>query len=1147
MNVIGGEKSGSVWTALTSITGTDGQSGLYSVTNANWNELENQNTGNSGGTPETLSALKDDTGAATSATVTARLGGWWHLNGTGTEAVRTERQARLGGMGMGFCDPSKVADTKELSIADVPYARYSLVLYYGTNNGGNKYAAPAVTFADDTVKTYTYAADSTAESATEGTGAWGSTTSTATAGETGRYGKDVMRIDGLSGDIEIDLGTQPGTGAAPEAGSLCGFQIIDTTPPPTISVNFIGRNGPTSIKSKSGVSGIVPVNNANWNEGKSDQNANNSVTDMVVVDNQGIATSARVSYSMDGSWVAGTNPERNALLGEMGKGYCDNLKDANKDELCLRDIPYSSYSLILYFGTDKIAENIPWSPVKVTETASGKETWYSYPADYEGEAAQASDVAVGNWGTVSAKTGAFGDDVMLIEQLSGDIDIDLGARVDDGVYGSLCGFQIVCTGEIGEIIGQDESKSGVVSLNFGSNHREVPASDDLYGLAQVPGSAWQNLSGAEGNASIAVVYNTALEQLPVVNYDSATTYWTTKNDTAPFLQGYLDDGATTAPYGATVSVANVPYAAYDVIVYAGYSDSGANNIRPYEVNGTYYTWDAARGATVATTDTTATWGALDATPGYGVNALRVRGLLGGLEDLTVKGLPRNGAKRGGIAALQIVERKLITQADWGAGFADYAADTPVYILATQAVTGDVTLPADTVFDVSYYSGVGPVVDGTLTLSAGTLIRLPSGQSSVKLANTLTVSGGEAASLAFIVNGVWRTDITVDATTGTVTIPLDYKWVGSSMNDNWSNPVNWSSGIVPGAEDAVEIPVDGATNIVLDTVAAVGALTISGPTATGTGAATLALSAQGDGALTVSGQMLTTGNVAVTQNANITVKGATSRVSGTGTSFDGQRGQAGFHVNQATYTVASGATLTIPATEGVSDTGELSMSNGATVTVAEGATVVADSARVTYYGGTPSGGSLNLGGTATFTQTLTLNTGNYTVNLTGGTLTTPSVSTYATGMVVSGNATLAGARTIRAIGANPSALSGAGNLTLNGTITFETPIGATYTGEITVADGASVSLGESRPKLTTVGTAQVSVTPSVEEQTQGQIVFSTSMTALPEGATFMVAGVTEQVSAIVANGEKCKCFCAGDGVRLGMAGIGRSCLRGGGNV
>ena len=30
-------------------------------------------------------------------------------------------------------------------------------------------------------------------------------------------------------------------------------------------------------------------------------------------------------------------------------------------------------------------------------------------------------------------------------------------------------------------------------------------------------------------------------------------------------------------------------------------------------------------------------------------------------------------------------------------------------------------------------------------------------------------------------------------------------------------------------------------------------------------------------------------------------------------------------------------------------------------------------------------------------------------------------------------------------------------------------------------------------------------------------------------------------------EKCKCFCAGDGVRLGMAGIGRSCLRGGGNV
>ena len=291
----------------------------------------------------------------------------------------------------------------------------------------------------------------------------------------------------------------------------------------------------------------------------------------------------------------------------------------------LRNIPYTSYSLILYYGTDKDVASIPWSAPKVTDE-DGVSKWYSYPANHEGKAAQASDAEVTSWGSVRNKTGAYGDDVMLIENLSGDIDVDLGVRRDEGIYGSLCGFQIVCTGEV---IVEEKIAPGVVSLNFGGDKRTVPTGTATYGLVPVAGNKWQNFSGASRTGvSVTTAENVDLDSTPMTVTYSASGTWENLVATDPFMYGYLDDGdaisGVTDDVAVSVSVAGVGEAfdVYDVIVYLS-TDEDTYTFFPVQVNGFYYRWDDTFKTTVATLDTSeaAAFGqGRQAATEYGVNA-----------------------------------------------------------------------------------------------------------------------------------------------------------------------------------------------------------------------------------------------------------------------------------------------------------------------------------------------------------------------------------------------------------------------------------------------------------------------------------------------------------------------------------------------
>ena len=801
------------------------------------------------------------------------------------------------------------------------------------------------------------------------------------------------------------------------------------------------------------------------------------------------------------------------------------------DEIVLSDVPYGTYDVILYMGTDHT--DLAWAPVKVTD-ATGGVAYYYYPSGATDEAATRTETtpteeAPLTWGATNdignANLGSYGHDVMRITGLSGNVSIDIGTH--DGTHPNsaccgLCGFQIV------EMVPSSEVRP-VMSLNFadgGEGDIKTSTVANLtgnFGLEAAPAATWVDLKGADRVAEGQTV-TTLFGEPHVADWTGATVTWSSANtwsyktgqvsdDTEPFLKTYLDDGGD----GASVTVANVPFEAYDVIVYNA-TDSGSA-FKPVTINGTQYTWDAMFGTVIAG----------DATDSYGSsvsgltkavlgqNALRVDGQTA--RTLEIKEpIGDSNAVRACLAAVQIVGRRLITVsgertwADLSAGL--NAADSVLIVFKQGAtVTGDVTLPADAIVDLEAYDfAAGTPFAGTLTLNAGSTLRLPEGFSSGKIASSLVGTLG-----AIRIDGMpaW---LSLGQGEEAGMLKATYLWTDMTGNHLWSDPGNWSSLIVPNASSEVifELAASRPETVIFDVPATVASVTIERH---GDGeAATLTFSAQEGGALTVSGQMLTTGNVAVTQTANITVNGTTTTVQmdiGGGQTM-AQPGQAGFHVDRATYTVASGATLAVPTTEGASTTGEVGMSNGATVTVAEDATLTAKRTRVTYYGGKPSGGTLNLGGSATFTQTLTLNTENYTVNLASGTLTTPSVSLYEK-LLASGNATLVGAMTFSVSGSNAQTLSGAGNLTLTGEVTFGTTIGEAYTGEITVADDASVTLGEGRPKLTTLGAAQVSVTPSAEEQTRGRVVFPTSMGTVPEGATFTVADVTETVTPAVVDG------------------------------
>lgn len=1121
---------GTMDTITSNTTTRNGTSGLdaFAVANANWNELTKEKE------TETLTGLKDAFGVATTADVTAYLGGKWSLSEGGSMNLIDERTERLGAMGDGYNDAGDAVNPIELSLRDIPYETYDLVLYLCTDNTEQKWA-PVEVISNGVSSYYTYTGEETDGAATKSVSkpaSWGTTNDIENTENSGTLGHDVMLIKGLSGDIEVDMGTHN-----PTRGGLAGFQIIgrgkEIVPPtpepveevPSINVNFAsGRISGTDhdhpLKGETGY-GLYPVPGGEWDNVLYSQRGN-----AVTLTTNGFVVSEPVTltFQATGAWEY---PGTNNLLVNVLDDAANNNQEWCTD-IDIAQVPFTEYSAIVYLYADA---GVGFRPVEV----NGK--YYTYK-DGALTKVEGYDQAHA-FGNTTTREPVVGVNAVRVDELTGAFSLRTFKNGRSGseslntyARGNLAGFQLICTGEVIPTV--DPAKKGVISLNFGSNHRTVPENETAYGLVPVAGNKWQNFSGESGtDVAITRAENTDLAGAPTVTYSASTTYWTSANNAHPFLQGYLDDGATSDGYGATISVANLPYKAYDVIVYAGYSDNGEDNIHPYEIDGTFYRWDDTKRTTVATTDTSAaaSWGSLSATPVYGKNALRVRGRLAStLSPLTVKGLPRlnQDAERGGIAALQIVERKLITE-NFANALAALAEDTPVYIRPTAQIAGDLTLPADAVLDLRYVAWDNPVVSGTLTLGANTMIRLPGGR--VKYAIAEALAGATDSVQVFVHDDIMDSvgqlaDGVTISSGGTITRPATYEWTGAGTDTNWTTAANWSSGVVPKADSEVTIPLtDGAIKIITLTEGAVaGSLTITGPDS---GTATLAIN--GTGALTVSGQMSTSGKVSVTQSADITVNGAATAAEGNVP--EGYYAKGSFDVNGATYTLSAG-TLTVGNLESCA----FLVGNGATFKVGggeEAATLSFPRTGVLYP--IPSVDSriiVAANGTLSSQSVLDTPSNRYKWELAGGTL---ALATEAAtrirvfgGIEVSGDSTLsfvAQTANIIAMGENPSALTGEGNLALSGagTFSFGTSLSVTsgapltgYTGELSVPSGLTLVLGEARPALTVAEGATVNITPTAEEQATGVVSFGTSMKAVPNYVTFTVSGV-DAVTPAVDNG------------------------------
>lgn len=953
-----------------------------------------------------------------------------------------------------------------IDVTNIPFDNYAVIVYFATNNGDS--------FKPVTVNNNKYigTAAGSEEVTDTGNATWGSPQPSDIA-----LGTNALRVNGLSGDLSIVGASSDGTGGA--RGCIAGFQIVEVFP--SISVNFAGDASGTHsvpIPETSEAYGLFPVPGSEWENGFT----GSGTIQVSSAYGSSETFSSTLSYKSKNIWY---NMDNDTLLQTYLDDGTDTNNNINGASISMDNVPFTEYAVIVYCA----GGNSAFLPVTVNGTSY---TWDTETgATVEGNS---------NFGSSSVTTPTLGQNALCVTGLT---DAALTIQGQSGgkntARGGIAAIQIICTGEI-KTSSEPVAETSVISLNFGSTHGSVPQTVDTYGLIPVPGYTWTNISEASGSQTVTVASGKPLTKKPNVAYASETTYWYTIGGSPdPFLKGYLDDRQRPDGVDASITVSNLPFWAYDVVVYAGLGDNGAV-ARPVRVNGMLYTWDSVRGATIATDDETAAYGGIQPTAQYGRNALRVKGLSDYEYELTIQGLPRSGSQRGGIAAIQIVERKVIQNNN--ISDLDPDSDTPVYILPTAQISGDLTLPPDAILDLSMYwlYGATPPITGTLKVNEGTQIRLPKGAS-------WTIAGaisGTLADNAVIVDGSLATGVKVSG--GTISADATYVWTGDGNNDLWSNQYNWSSHAVPTAEADVSIPLAAGDKVTIELPADAVAksVTITGPES---GTATLALTSAAGGAtgsLTISGQMSTTGNVTVTQSADITVNGETKvEVINEDLGISGST-QAGFHVHQGTWQIRSG-TLSMP-TEGGTNTGEAGISgNGTLIVGGEGAseaTLDVRQIRTVYYNKDTglANGTLRVAtdGTLKASDSVQLPQQNYTTELAGGAIETLNLRTF-TGVTVSAASTLrapeGGALAVTASGSN-DALTGAGGVTLSGAVTIASAL-ATYSGTLTVSEGAKLTLSDNaRPNLVLKDNASLTVTPTPNEIANASIVFQTSMTTFP---------------------------------------------------
>ncbi len=284
-----------------------------------------------------------------------------------------------------------------------------------------------------------------------------------------------------------------------------------------------------------------------------------------------------------------------------------------------------------------------------------------------------------------------------------------GLTLGDGVqvtYGMLND-----AGEVEEVLGGVDPETHaflparIISINFlGNNDAKTvfdAETETAYGIDDysVVKDAWNCVQDQKSGVTL-TTYSvgptvktwSATETAPAITSYAGNEYgW---DGATGLLRGYLDDATTP-----TVTINNIPFERYDVIIYRG-SDNPASTFQPVSVNGQNYTAPATAGEPAQLGSVAYGAGGL-ASPAWAAatvgstktgNTLRIADLR--TTTLQVSGNTKSSQTRGHIAAIQIVE----------------------HLQRAKVVSADETLA-----DANGLTKIGKIAEGvTLTVTAGTV-------------------------------------------------------------------------------------------------------------------------------------------------------------------------------------------------------------------------------------------------------------------------------------------------------------------------------------------------------------------------------------------------------------------------------------------
>lgn len=254
---------------------------------------------------------------------------------------------------------------------------------------------------------------------------------------------------------------------------------------------------------------------------------------------------------------------------------------------------------------------------------------------------------------------------------------------EGGVWAKVIG---TCSGSAANMIGDDLSGNPVssalgyyvpyalslvpvstssINVNFRNNYSGI-ANDDVMGYGArgyvAPLSKWSNLQAVDSVDNTPASLN--LDNGAVVTVTGTRGYWnaTLLSATADLRHGYIDETSTEGKNAPTVTVANVPYDKYRVVVFCSTDTENAQfgkvTINGTDYSSTYTQTSLAYGDGYRTIKGDGNWGNAGASNGAygpveGINYL-VTPVLSG-STATIVGHRVSSAVRGCIAAIQIIE------------------------------------------------------------------------------------------------------------------------------------------------------------------------------------------------------------------------------------------------------------------------------------------------------------------------------------------------------------------------------------------------------------------------------------------------------------------------------------------------------------